>query len=69
MCVICKEWQSGKLTTQEALRNLGELMVSASLAGKAHYDDVVEEIMNKEVPMALVDEELDQKWHEETYDE
>jgi hypothetical protein len=68
MCIVCKEWTAGRMTSKEALRNLGELMQSASLAGKAHYDDVVEKILDKEVPLSDNDEELDQSWHEETHD-
>lgn len=67
MCIVCLEWEKGKLTAKEALNNLGELMQGASLAGKAHYDDVVEKILDKEVPVSHADEELDQKWHDEMH--
>ena len=67
MCMICKDWELGKLTSKEALRNLGEVMAEATKAGRAHYDDVVEKILNKEVPLDESDEELDKSWHEETH--
>ena len=67
MCVVCKEWEAGKLTSEEALKNLGELM-SSDKKKSAHYEEVVEKILDKEVPVNDPDEELDQSWHEETHD-
>jgi hypothetical protein len=67
MCVVCKEWIAGKMTSKEALGNLGELMVGADSKGKAHYEEVVEKILDKEVPV-VQDDELDQSWYEETHE-
>ncbi len=67
MCMICKDWELGKLTSKEALRNLGEVMREANKSSRAHYDDVVEKILNKEVPVGESDDELDKNWHEETH--
>ena len=67
MCIICKEWESGKLTSEEALKNVGELMEGANEKESEHYEQVVEKILDKEVPLSETDEELDKSWHEETH--
>lgn len=68
MCKVCVEWESGKLTNKEALSALGEMIKNAKDDKKSkHYFKVVENILDKEVPMADTNEELDQKWHEETH--
>lgn len=71
MCVVCKDWEKGKITSEEALRNLGELMISVDEYSEenVHYLDVSEKILSKEVPFEETDEELDKNWHEETYDD
>jgi len=71
MCKVCVEWEMGKLTNKEALNILGELIGESTADSKRHkhYYGVVEKILDKEVPMADADEELDQKWHEETHTE
>jgi hypothetical protein len=68
MCIVCLEWEKGKLTSREALRNLGE-MIAADSKDTEHYLKVSEKILDKEVPMGDTDDELDQKWHEENHDE
>jgi len=67
MCIVCVEWEKGKLTSTEALRNLGE-MIAVDSKEKEHYLKVSGKILDKEVPMDDTDEELDQKWHEENHD-
>lgn len=69
MCIVCKDWELGKLTSKEALRALGELISGAKEKEKEHLFKVSEKILDKEVPLSENDEELDQKWHEETHDE
>jgi hypothetical protein len=69
MCIVCTEWEKGKLTSKEALRNLGEMIGTGTEKEKEHFFKVSEKILDKEVPLADADEDLDQKWHEETHDE
>jgi len=57
MCIICKDWQLGKLTSKEALRNLGEMIEGAENIEKNHYFKIAEEILDKEVPLADNEEE------------
>jgi hypothetical protein len=68
MCVVCSDWEKGKLTSKEALRNLGEMIATGTEKEKKHYFEVSEKILDKEVPMNDTDSELDQSWHEETHD-
>lgn len=68
MCIVCKEWKAGKLTTKEALAALGELMSASPKKETKHYSKVYEDIMEKEVPMPESDEELNQNWHDETHE-
>lgn len=69
MCVVCKEWQAGKLTSKEALNNLGELINAAGEEGveTMHYWEVTSKILDKEVPVGESDEELDKSWHDEIH--
>lgn len=72
MCIVCKEWEAGKLSFKEALDNLGELIGMKGEADRdpkiRHYYEAVSKILDKEVPMSDSDEELDTKWHEENHD-
>ena len=67
MCLVCVEWQAGKLTSKEALSAVGELINSES-EDSTHYYEVVEKIMDKEVPFASLDSEIDQRWHDENHE-
>ena len=62
ICIVCKDWQKGKLTAKEALKNLGEMINSED--DSSHYYEVVEKILDEEVPMSEKNEELDKKWQE-----
>lgn len=68
MCVICVEWQAGKLTSKEAFRNLGEIINSTDdEETKFHLFGLSEKILDKEVGETAADEELDAAWHTETH--
>ena len=68
--MVCVEWEKGKLSNKEALKVLGEVIKTNKDDKKAkHYFDVVDKILDKEVPLSDTNEELDQKWHEETHTE
>lgn len=48
MCMICADWQKGKLTNFEAMRNLQEMSNSTdSWEEISHYLDVAKEIKEK----------------------
>lgn len=68
MCIVCRDWQAGKLTSKEALGALGELINSSKKEDKEHYFEVSEKILDKEVPVTEDDSELDKSWYEETHD-
>jgi len=40
MCVVCTEWEKGKLTNNEAKRGLFELASNATEKEMKHYQDV-----------------------------
>ena len=70
MCVICTEWQMGKLTSKEAMRNLGEILVNAEDEQiREHLFDLSNKIIDSEFPETLVNEELDSKWWQETHED
>lgn len=67
MCIVCKDWEAGKLTNKEALQNIGELFNTDGDLGNEHFAEVIERIMDKEVPFPDSDEELDKSWHDEIH--
>ena len=70
MCIICKEWEMGKLTSQEALRNLGEIIGAEKDQDKLeHYWDVSDKIVEKEIGPQEVDSGLDEQWWNENHQE
>lgn len=72
MCLVCAEWQAGKLTNKEALRNLGEMIAvpKESNEENAHYFSVVDKIVEKDLGKEPeTDAELDARWHSENYGE
>lgn len=68
MCIVCKDWELGKLTTKEALGAIGELMSAAKGKEMKHLSEAYEKVMEKEVPFKDTDSELDSAWHEETHE-
>ena len=45
MCIICAEWQKGKLTNDEALRAVGEMIQSP--ADAIHLNELAQDIKEK----------------------
>jgi hypothetical protein len=69
MCVICIEWEKGKLTTKEAYRNMGEVLsTTEDEEQKNHLFELSEKLLESELPKTTSDEEVDASWHKETYD-
>lgn len=71
MCIICAQFNAGKLTSKEALQNLGELMNSNPVTVKGrheqeHYTKVVDRIMEKELGKSEDDPEMNKLWQKET---
>jgi hypothetical protein len=50
ICIICAEWQLGKLTTEEARRNLGETAYSGPKSEEEliHYFEAME-MLSKDI--------------------
>jgi hypothetical protein len=50
MCLICSEWELGKLTNKEALRNLGEMIdFEENEQKKEHFLKTAERIIDVEI--------------------
>lgn len=56
MCRICVEWEMGKLTTTDAMRNLGESLAVATDAddfkGVEHLIELSDRLIDADVPFA-----------------
>jgi len=51
MCIICSDWERGKMTNQEALANIGEMLDSEdSEEKKEHLLKLADNIISKEMP-------------------
>lgn len=60
MCFVCSEWNKGKLTAKEALRNLGELIdaTDEDSSDMRHYFQTVDRIIEEEIPTIEEDDQL-----------
>jgi hypothetical protein len=62
MCIICKDWEKGKMTNREALRAIGEVGMSDP-SQVAHLLELSDKIISKEVPdPSNSNAELDEEW-------
>lgn len=50
MCIVCTDWLKGKMTNKEALNAIGEMFETSTEEESKHYFEVVEKILDKEVP-------------------
>lgn len=66
MCIICMEWEKGKMTSREAFRAIGETMSSKT---RKHLEELSEKILSKEVPAAESNAETDEDWWNATHSE
>jgi hypothetical protein len=45
MCLVCTDWQKGKLSAQEAIRNLTEMVnTSDKDEDKRHYSETISKV-------------------------
>lgn len=70
-CLICTEWQLGKLTNEEAMRNLMESYKENDQNSEEniHYLEALEKVLDKDVPFEDTDIDLDYKWYQEQTEE
>ena len=67
MCIICKDLDN--LTPEEAMRNIGELLISTSDKEQIqHLIGVSDRLLDKDVPMEDTDPGLDANWWNENKD-
>lgn len=63
MCIICTDWEKGKMTSKEAMGAIGEVIGNADLEKTGHLVKLSERIMNKEFPEPTAQNaELDEEW-------
>lgn len=53
ICIICKDWIKGSLTSKEALRNLGEFIDTSKEEEVGHYLEVMEKVSE-----SIIEEEV-----------
>ena len=53
MCEICVKWDKNKLSTKQALKQIGEKLTldSTTSSEMEHYLELSEKIMDKELPL------------------
>ena len=55
-CLMCLEWEKGKMTNKEVLNAVGEMLdFSEDETEKAHLFGLVEKVLDKEEDMILTD--------------
>ena len=47
MCLVCRDWIKGKLTAEEALNNMDELMMEMEEGDLEHYREVAKKILEE----------------------
>lgn len=66
MCIICIEWEKGKMTSKEAFRAIGETM---SPKTQKHLEELSEKIIQKEVPETETNKDIDEAFWNATHQE
>lgn len=66
MCIICIELAKGSMTHKEAFKAMGEMMTPDN---QKHLEEVADNILNQEVPMAETNAEADEAFWNATHQE
>lgn len=69
MCIICKDWQAGKLTDREAFRAIGELLGTDDEEKRRHLFELSDRILEEGDPLPEWDEEVDGQWWDENHED
>ena len=60
MCMLCVEWEKGKLTSKEAMQALSEMLNTEEDETKlAHLFELSDKIIDKDIPFGVNDFDLD----------
>lgn len=57
MCIVCIEYNKGKLTYKEAFRNIREVSENANEEELRHFSEVIDKIVNDEVKRQIEENE------------
>lgn len=63
MCIICRNLNH--LTSEEAMRNIGEMLIGANKEHSKHLMDLASRILDKDVPIVDADSDMDENWERE----
>lgn len=66
MCIICIEWEKGKMTSKEAFKAIGETMNPKT---QKHLEDLSEKILSKEVPLTETNADAEEAFWNATHQE
>jgi len=55
MCILCKDWELGKLTSKEAFRNIGEILISANDKELDHLFELSNRILDSDLDIKTED--------------
>ncbi len=70
MCDICKRWKAKKITSKDAMLEIGEkLQAKPSARAVDHLLKLSEKILDHDVPLTESDPEADQRWWDSTHPE
>ena len=68
MCMICVDWEKGKMTSKEAIAAIGEIIGNANLEKTDHLIKLAEKIVDKDVSSGSdQDYELDSEWERKNH--
>jgi hypothetical protein len=65
MCVLCIEWEKGKMTSKEAFGAMQEII--STVSDKNHLIELTNKILASDTPTDERDHEFEKQWSEETY--
>jgi hypothetical protein len=64
MCWVCEMWESGAVSSEEAMQIAGEVMKMEDIH---HLMELTNKILEKEVPLVKRDEDMEETWYNEFY--
>jgi hypothetical protein len=64
--MLCVEWEKQKITSKEAFRAMGEMMIPEN---QKHLEELSEKILSKEVPETETNKDIDEAFWNATHQE
>jgi hypothetical protein len=57
LCILCAEWQKGKMTMSEFSRNIREMAQTANPEELAHYQELSDRVKDEYIENLLAEDE------------